>query len=145
MNNDYIDYRDPEIYGKLDDVIEAFSYDFWAFVKSPKGLNPEGAMTYNRRKYKIRGSLQAWKKTYRYGESENANTSVRTGKFYCKYNVKLNVGDIIQKHDMHFRVIEVEDYDYGGIRQYIIERLGYEEIITYNFDEYIEERFDDQV
>ena len=69
----------------------------------------------------------------------------RQGKFYCKYNVKLNVGDIIQKHDMHFRVTEVEDYDYGGIRQYIIERLGYEEIITYNFDEYIEERFDDQV
>lgn len=139
---DPFDYRDPELYGKLDDVIESLSFNYYVYVKTPMGINPEGVEIYKRRKYLIRGSLQTWKKRHTYGSEDNPNNSKRDGRFYSKYNVKLNEGDIIQKNDNYFKVIDHDDFDYGGVRQYSVERVGYDEIVRYNFEDYVEERFE---
>lgn len=139
---DSFSYRDDEIFGQLDDVIERTSFNYYVYTKTPTGISPEGVETYRRRKYIIRGSLQAWKKRYTYGSEDNPNNSSRDGRFYARYNVKLNVGDIIQKEDNYFKILDLDNYDYGGVRQYSVQRIGYDEIIHYNFAEYVEDRFE---
>lgn len=142
--SDYFIYRDEELYGQLDDVIERASFNYWVFVKKPEGVDPEGKVIYSKRRFIIRGSLQTWTKQTTYGEDSNPNISKRDGKLYTKYNVKLNIGDIIMKNNDRYRITDLEDFDYGGVRQYHVTRLGHDEITEYNFDDYREERFDDK-
>lgn len=139
---DIFNYRDNELFGQLDDVIESASFDYYVYVKTPQGISPEGVMLYKRRRYVVRGSLQVWRKTYSYGSADNPNNSKRDGKFYARYNVKLNEGDVIQKNDNFFKIVGHDDFDYGGVRQYAVERIGYDEVVRYNFADYVEERLE---
>lgn len=137
------DYRDPDFYGIFDDVIATFSFDYWAYIKTNPRINPEGTMVYEQVKYKIRGSLQAFRKTRVFGNPDSPIVSSRDGRFYATYDVKLKEGDVIRKEDKFYKVIPTEDYDYAGVRQYDIIRVGYDEIVNYDFEKYIEKNFDE--
>lgn len=137
------DYRDVD-FGWLDDVIDRASFVYYAYVVSNKYIDPEGAEKVSYIRYTVRGSLQTYKRNRKWdGDGSTSNTSGRTGKFYAKYNVRLNENDIIQRIDngITYRITEVSDYDYAGVRNYEVERLGIDELIRYDFSNYIEEEF----
>lgn len=139
------DYQDVD-FGWLDDVIDRASFAYYAFVVSNKYIDEDGSEKVSYTRYKIKGSLQTFKRTRSWDEDgSSSNKSGRTGKFYAKYNVRLNENDLIQRMDngITYRVTQIADYDYVGIRNYEIERLGIDELIRYDFTDYVEAEFPD--
>lgn len=142
---DYFDdnYKDID-FGWLDDVIDRASFVYYAFVVANKYIDPEGSEKVTYARYRIKGSLQTYRRDRRYDtDGTNSNMSGRVGKFYAKYNVRLNENDLIQRMDngITYRVTKVSDFDYVGVRNYEVERLGVDELKRYDFSQYIEEEF----
>lgn len=143
MWDDNENYRDID-YGWLDDVIDRASFSYYAFVITDKYIDVDGSEKVNYTRYLIRGSLQTYKRSRRYdSDGSSSNASGREGKFYAKYNVKLNENDLIQRLDngQTYRVTQVADYDYVGVRNYEVERLGIDELKEYDFSNYVEANF----
>jgi hypothetical protein len=137
------DYRDID-FGFLDDVIDRASFQYYVFVIGNKTIAPDGSERVTYVRYTINGSLQTYKRSRTYDTDGNkSNISGRTGKFYAKYNVILNENDLIQKTDdgTTYRVTQVHDYSYAGVRNYEVERLGLDEIKRYNFAQFVEDKF----
>lgn len=143
MADYFDDYKDVD-FGWLDDVIDKASFPFYAYVITSKYIDNDGSEKVTYTRYTIKGSLQAFKRVRNYDtDGSNSNTSSRIGKFYAKYNVRLKENDIIQKIDdgSTYRVAQVIDYGYVGVRNYEVERLGIDELYRYDFSNYIEEDF----
>lgn len=136
-------YKDID-FGWLDDVIDRASFVYYAFVVSNKYIDQDGSEKVTYTRYKIKGSLQTYKRNRNWDQdASSSNVSGRTGKFYAKYNVRLNENDLIQRMDdgTTYRVVQVADYDYVGVRNYEVERLGIDELMRYDFSNYVEEEF----
>lgn len=139
------DYRDVD-FGWLDDVIDKASFPYYAFVITGKTIAANGSEVPSYTRYIINGSLQAFKRSRRYGEDQNnANASGRGGKFYAKYDVILKEGDMLQRMDngITYRVTQVADFDYVGVRNYEVERIGIDELQNYDFSAFVEGHFED--
>lgn len=134
------DYRDIDFYGKLDDVITEFERPLILYRITGKSIGPDGSTIETKKKYNIEGSLQTWRRTRNYSE-DGTHTSSRTGKLLVRYQYKLKEGDIIQKNDEYYRIVDVNDFDYAGVHDFPVERIGMDEVQRYNFDEYLEEKF----
>lgn len=136
-------YKDID-FGWLDDVIDRASFTYYAFVISNKYIDQDGSEKVSYVRYKIKGSLQTYKRNRNWDQdASSSNVSGRLGKFYAKYNVRLNENDLIQRMDngITYRVTQVSDYDYAGVRNYEVERLGIDELMRYDFSHYVEEEF----
>jgi len=134
-------YKDVD-FGFLDDVIDKASFPYYAFVISNKYIDPDGSEKVTYTRYTINGSLQTYKRNRRYDtDASQANVSGRTGKFYAKYNVQLNENDLIQRMDNGhtYRITQVADYDYVGVRNYEVERVGIDELKRYDFTNYLDD------
>lgn len=134
------DYRDPYYVGKLDGVLKEFETPLYLYRITGKTMGPDGTVRETKKKYLIYGSLQAWSKRRNYNE-DGTQSSSRIGKLFVDYRYKLIENDIIQKNNNFFRVLDPNDYDYAEVHDFAIERIGYDEIVRYKFDEYLEERF----
>jgi hypothetical protein len=137
------DYRDVD-FGFLDDAIDRASFQYYIFVAGNKTIAPDGSERVTYVRYTINGSLQTYKRSRTYdSEGSKANISGRAGKFYAKYHVILHENDLIQKLDdgVTYRVTQVNDYSYAGVRNYEVERLGLDEIKRYNFSQFLEDTF----
>lgn len=137
-------YKDID-FGWLDDVIDKASFPYYAFVVSNKYIAPDGSEKVEYKRYKITGSLQTYKRRRSY-ESDTGNKSSRDGKFYAKYNVKLKENDLIQRLDngVTYRVTQIANYEYAGVRNYEVERLGVDEVRRYNFNDFVEDQFPEE-
>lgn len=135
------DYRDVD-FGFLDDVIDRAAFKLYAFVISNKFIGADGSEQVSYTRYEFTGSLQAYARTRRYDtDGSGPNMSGRAGKLWAKYNVVLKEGDLVQKQDNFYRITQVFDYDYAGVRKYEIERLGSDEIQRYDFSHFLEDKF----
>lgn len=134
------DYRDPYWAGRLEDVLTAFEKKLYLYRVVGKTVAPDGSIVEMKKKYSIYGSLQTWRKTRNYSE-DSVNTSSREGKLLVKYRYKLKEGDIIQKNNEFYRIMDVNDFDYAEVHDFRVQRLGLDEIQNYKFDEYLEEKF----
>ena len=136
-------YKDVD-FDWLDDVIDRASFPYYAFVVSNKYIDQDGSEKVTYTRYKIKGSLQTYKKNTKWDQDgSSSNVSGRTGKFYAKYAVRLNENDLIQRMDngITYRVIQTSDFDYVGVRNYEVERLGIDELMRYDFSNYVEQEF----
>lgn len=134
------DYRDPYWAGKLDGVLKDFETPLYLYRVTGKILKPDGSVTEIKKKYLIYGSLQTWRKRRNYNE-EGPQTSSRTGKLLVSYRYKINEGDIVQKNNQFYRVLDHNDFDYAEVQDFEVERIGIDEIVNYKFDQYLEEEF----
>ena len=134
-----MNYRDRD-FGFFDDVIKLASFKYPAYIVYDSKINIDGTKTYLRKKIEITGSLQTYRRRRNYNNDGPA-TSRREGKFYSDYTNKLSEGDIIQKNDEFYIITDMDDYDYAGVRNYPVERLGMDEIHKYNFFELVEQPF----
>lgn len=134
------DYRDPYWAGQLDDILTEFEKKLYLYRVTGKTIGPDGSVIETKKRYTIYGSLQAWRRKRNYNE-DTVNSSSREGKLLVRYMYHLNDGDIVQKNNNFYRIIDTNDYDYAEVRDYPIERLGLDEIQEYDFDEYLEEEF----
>ena len=134
------DYRDPYWAGQFDDVLKEFEKPYYLYRVTGKTVEADGSTLETKVKYLIYGSLQTWRRKRNYSE-DGPNTSSRAGKMIVDYRYKLNDGDIIQKQNNFYRVVDSNDYDYAEVHDFPVERLGLDEIQTYKFDEYLEEEF----
>lgn len=135
------DYRDVD-FGWLDDVIDHFSFKYYAYIKQERITDIDGTDRWRYRRIIVEGSLQVFNKQINYN-NEGINSSVRKGKFYTKYQYKLSEGDMIQKKNEYFLIKDSSDYDYMGVRNYEVERIDNAETFLYNFIDGIEEKFSD--
>lgn len=135
-----VDYRDNDFFGKLDNVLKEFERELTLFRITGKSIGPDGSTIETKKKYTIFGSLQTWRRTRNYSE-DGAHTSSRTGKLLVQYQYKLKDGDIIQKNDEYYRIVDTNDFDFAGVHDFAVERIGMDELQRYNFDEYLEEKF----
>jgi SAM-dependent MidA family methyltransferase len=143
MADYFDDYKDVD-FGWLDDVIDRASFPFYAYVIASKYIDNDGSEKVTYTRYTIKGSLQAFRRERNYDtDGSRPNTSSKKGKFYAKYNVRLKENDLIQKIDdgSVFRVVQVIDYGYVGVRNYEVERLGIDQLYNYNFSEFVEDDF----
>lgn len=134
------DYRDPYWAGQLDDVLAEFERKLYLYRVIGKTVGADGSIVETKQKYIIYGSLQTWRRKRNYSE-ESFNSSSRDGKLLVRYQYKLKDGDIIQKDNNFYRIIDANDYDYAEVHDFPVERLGLDEIQNYNFNEYLEEVF----
>jgi hypothetical protein len=134
------DYTDPYWAGRLEDVLTAFEKKLYLYRVTGKTIGTDGSIVETKARYTIYGSLQTWRRTRNYSE-DSFNSSARTGKLLVKYRYQLNDGDIVQKNNDFYRIINTNDYDYAEVHDYEVQRLGLDEIQTYNFAEYLEEEF----
>lgn len=134
------DYRDPDFYGKLDDALFEFEKPLILYRITGKTRGPDGSIIETKKRYDIKGSLQTWRRKRNYSD-DSVHTSSREGKLLVRYQYKLKDGDIVQKEDNYYRIVDTNDYDYAGVHDFAVERIGMDEIQRYNFDEYIEEEF----
>ena len=144
MSTGKFNYKDPEFYGKLDDVIDEFSFKFYAYIQINPRLTPDGSVSYTGIKYVITGNLQTWERTRTYGDPAMPNVTQRVGKFYCKSKFRLKDDDVICKNTdipEYYKIKHTNNYDYGGIITYDVERIGYDESLAFKFDEYRETTF----
>lgn len=137
------DYRDPD-FGFFDDVIELASYNYDAWIKRNPTHQTDGTIKYDYQKVTIRGSLQAFKRQFEYSTSGESGVVLRDGKFYGKHTLNLGEGDVIRKGSNYYRVSNEADYDYAGVKNWDIIRLGIAEIREYPFIETFEEGFGDE-
>ena len=147
MADYFDDYKDID-FGWLDDVIDKASFPFYAYVIASKYIDNDGSEKVTYTRYTIKGSLQTFRRERNYDtDASKSNSSSRRGKFYAKYNVRLKENDLIQKIDdgTTYRVIQVIDYGYVGVRNYEVERIAIDELYQYNFSDYIEEDFPEGV
>lgn len=135
-----VDYRDNDFFGKLDNVLKEFERELTLFRITGKSIGPDGSTIETKKKYTIFGSLQTWRRTRNYSE-DGTHTSSRTGKLLVQYQYKLKDGDIIQKNDEYYRIVDTNDFDFAGVHDFAVERIGMDELQRYNFDEYLEEKF----
>lgn len=146
MADNKFNYIDPEFYGKLDDVIDEFSFKYYAYVKFSPKLAPDGSISYTEYKYIITGNLQTWERTTTYGDPSLPNVTHRVGKFYCKAKFRLKDDDIVCKNSEvpeYYRIKHTNNYDYGGIMTYDVERIGYDESRLFHFNDYKEATFEE--
>lgn len=139
------DYKDID-YGWLDDAIDLASFKYYAFVQSSAYIDIDGSEKASFTRYLINGSLQTYVRSRSYSEdASKPNVSSRDGKFFAKNDVVLNEGDLIQRLDngLTFIITQVKDYDYVGIRNYDVARLGLDEMRKYDFSSYVEATFGD--
>lgn len=135
------DYRDVD-FGFLDDVIDKASFKLFAYVARDIYISADGREKTKYARYTFMGSLQAYSRRRNYdADGGKPNTSSREGKLWAKYNVVLKEGDLVQKRNEYYRITQVHDYDYAGVRKYEVERIGLDEIQTYNFGEFLEDTF----
>jgi len=135
-------------FGFLDDVIDRASFPYYAFVISNKYIDPDGSEKVSYTRYTINGSLQTYKRNRRYDtDASSANAAGRGGKFYAKYNIRLNENDLIQRMDNGFtyRITQIADYDYAGVRNYEVERVGLDELQRYDFSNFVDDTFPEGV
>lgn len=136
------DYRDID-FGWLDDVIELASFNYYAYVKYDANINLDGTTQNIYKRHIVRGSLQTYRKRRNYSnDGETPNVSSREGKFYTRYDVVLNEGDIIQKNSDFFKIKNPSDFDYAGVRNYEVERMEIDEIENFDFEKYIDDTFE---
>lgn len=138
------DYKDID-YGWLDDAIDLASFKYYVFVQSNKFIKEDGSEGSILTRYIVNGSLQAYKRRRTYSEDgSKPNISGREGKFYAKHDVILNEGDLIQRIDngLTYMITQVNDYDYVGVRNYEVLRLGLDETRKYDFANFIEATFE---
>lgn len=143
MSDYFDDYKDVD-FGWLDDVIDRASFPYYAYVIASKYIDNDGSEKVTYTRYTIKGSLQAFRRDRNYDtDGSRPNTSSKPGKFYAKYNVRLKENDLIQKIDdgSVFRVVQVIDYGYVGVRNYEVERLGIDQLYNYNFSDFIDADF----
>jgi hypothetical protein len=133
------DYRDP-YYEGLNDVLDDFEKKLYLYRVTGKTISADGSVLETKRRYSIYGSLQTWRRKRKYNE-DSTITSSREGKLLVKYKYKLNDGDIVQKENNFYRVIDTNDFDFAQVHDYPVERLGYDEIQEYKFEEYLDEEF----
>lgn len=134
------DYRDPYWAGKLESVLKEFEKPMFLYRIVGKTVGPDGSLLEVKKKYLIYASLQAWRRTRNYSD-DSTNNSSRKGKLLVSYRYKIKEGDIIQKENTFFRVLDLNDFDYAEVQDFTVERIGLDEIQNYNFDEYLEEEF----
>ena len=120
-----MDYR-GSLFGYFDKGLDRVSFIYTAYIKTDVIMNDEGIYMDEYTEIDIQGSLQAFTKSQTYS-SDGVNFSSRDGKFWCKYNIELNEGDIIKKNNTLFQIKEVTDYDFHGVRVYNLTRLGIDE------------------
>lgn len=136
------DYRDPHWFGQLDDVLREFETPLWLYRVTGKRIMADGSTHMTKKKYKIYGSLQTWRKTKNYSE-DGVHTSSRAGKLLVRYSYKIQEDDIIQKNNEFYKVVgDANDFDYAGVHDFAVERIGLAEIHDYKFDEFLEEEFE---
>lgn len=135
-----VDYRDDYFFGKLDDTLGYFEKPLTLYRITGKSLGPDGSIIETKKKYEIMGSLQTWRRTRNYSE-DGVHTSSRSGKLLVRYQYKLKDGDIVQKNNEYYRIVDTNDFDYAGVHDFAVERMGMDEIQKYNFEEYLEEPF----
>ena len=58
---------------------------------------------------------------------DGSNFSSRDGRFFAKYDVNLYEGDLIKKNGSLYRITDMDDYDYHGVKSYSVIRLGMDE------------------
>lgn len=136
------DYKDPEIYGMFDDIIVKESRPYYAYINNKPYMLPDGTRKYVKNKFLVYGSLQTWKSSRTY-DADGIRSSIRVGKFYTVNNYNLKANDVIQKNNEFFTIKQVADYDNAGVRTYEVERIGLDEIVKYDFESYLETRFED--
>lgn len=134
------DYRDPYWAGRLEDILTAFEKKLYLYRITGKTVAADGSINETKQKYTIYGSLQTWRRTRNYSD-DSVNTSSREGKLLVKYKYKLKDGDIVQKNNDFYRIVDINDYDYAEVHDFRVQRLGFDEIQNYKFDEYLEEEF----
>ena len=135
-----LDYRDPYYVGKLDGVLKEFETPLYLYKITGKVRMPDGSINELKKKYLVYGSLQAWRRKRNYNE-EGIQVSSRDGKLLIDYRYKINEGDIIQKNNNFYRLIDPNDYDYAEVQDFTAIRIGLDEIVKYKFEEYLEEEF----
>ena len=126
------DYKDPD-FGFFDDVIELASFTYEAWVRNGVWVDESGVARDKYRKTEVRGSLQAYRKTMSYPTTAGVVTSSRDGKFYVRYCVTLDEGDLIRKGQLLYRLTNPSDYDFAGVRNFDIVRLGTTELKQFAF------------
>jgi hypothetical protein len=134
------DYTDPYWAGRLEDILTAFEKKLYLYRITGKTVAPDGSINETKQNYTIYGSLQTWRRTRNYSD-DSVNTSSREGKLLVKYRYKLKDGDIVQKNNDFYRIVDVNDFDYAEVHDFRVQRLGLDEIQNYKFDEYLEEEF----
>lgn len=134
------DYRDPYYAGRLNGVLEEFQTPLYLYRIVGKIVGPDGSVMEIKEKYLIYGSLQTWRRKRTYTE-DGINFSSRDGKLLVQYSYKINDGDIIQKNNQFYRVLEQNDYDYAEVQDFNVARIGMDEVVNFDFDKYLEKEF----
>lgn len=114
------------LFGYFDKGLDRVSFIYTAYIKTDIVIGDEGERIEEYTEIDIQGSLQDFAKTQTYS-LDGVNFSSRDAKFWCKYNIELNEGDLIEKNRRMYQVKELVDYDFHGVRVYTLVRLGIDE------------------
>lgn len=114
------------LFGYFDKALDKVSFIYPAYIKTDLIMGDKGEYVDEYTEVEIQGSLQAFARSQTYSP-DGVNFTNRDGKFFCKYHIELNEGDLIKKGNLMFQIKELTDYDFHGVRVYNLVRLGLDE------------------
>lgn len=121
-------YHGPH-FGYFNKAIDKVGKLYTTYIKTDVVQEADGSYVEQFTKTTVFGSLQDFHKKQTYS-IDGSNLSSREGKFFCKYEVNLYEGDLIKKNDRMYRVTDMDDYDFHGVKVYSVVRLGLDETRT---------------
>ena len=119
------DYRGPH-FGYFNRALDRVSFIYTAYIRTDILQNADGTNQEEFTTTKVQGSLQTFHKKETYS-MDGSNFSSRDGRFFAKYDVNLYEGDLIKKNGSLYRITDMDDYDYHGVKSYSVIRLGMDE------------------